>query len=212
MNNPNGPNNMSTHINFFDITKLIQNLSYLSPILIVTPILSLSAIFQNPNGLIYLAYLLAMCFLRNYMYQVSGAGSNPLENLNCGDITFSKYGNPTFSAFVFAFTIMYISLPMFASGYPNLWLFIGMILYFLIDIVIKTYNKCITNSADLILNILLGAFSASIIITLMYWGGSSKFLLFNEIQSSAETCSMPSKQTFKCALYKNGELISGSAT
>jgi len=33
-------------------------------------------------------------------------------------------------------------------------------------------------------------------------------LFFNEISSNAVKCTVPEKQTFKCAVYKNGELIS----
>jgi hypothetical protein len=43
----------------------------------------------------------------------------------------------------------------------------------------------------------------------MYAGGSGKYLFFNEVSSNKEMCSQPKKQTFKCSLYKNGELISG---
>jgi hypothetical protein len=42
----------------------------------------------------------------------------------------------------------------------------------------------------------------------MYAGGSGKFLFFNETSNNTQVCSMPKKQTFKCAVYKNGELLS----
>ena len=31
--------------------------------------------------------------------------------------------------------------------------------------------------------------------------------IFNEIQSNKQMCSMPKNQTFKCNVYKNGEII-----
>jgi hypothetical protein len=43
----------------------------------------------------------------------------------------------------------------------------------------------------------------------MYTGGSGKYLFFNEVSSNKDICYQPSEQTFKCSLYKNGELISG---
>ena len=57
------------------------------------------------------------------------------------------------------------------------------------------------------LNILLGLISALLIIVFMYAGGSGQYLFFNETQNNKEVCSMPSQQTFKCNVYKNGELI-----
>jgi hypothetical protein len=62
--------------------------------------------------------------------------------------------------------------------------------------------------SDLFLNVLLGATSATLIVTLMYAGGSGKYLFFNEVSSNKEMCYQPSKQTFKCQMYKDGTLIS----
>jgi len=61
---------------------------------------------------------------------------------------------------------------------------------------------------DLFLNVLLGVASAAAIVTLMYTGGSGKYLFFNEISSDKEMCSQPSTQTFKCSLYQDGTLVS----
>ena len=58
------------------------------------------------------------------------------------------------------------------------------------------------------LNVLLGAASAALIVTLMYAGGSGKYLFFNEVSSDKEMCYQPSNQTFKCLMYKDGTLIS----
>jgi hypothetical protein len=57
------------------------------------------------------------------------------------------------------------------------------------------------------LNTLFGAGLGIIIPSLMYAGGSSKYLLTNEIASTKEVCSMPKNTQFKCAVYKNGELL-----
>jgi hypothetical protein len=57
----------------------------------------------------------------------------------------------------------------------------------------------------------LGAISGIVIITLLYAGGSSNYLFFNEISSNKEVCTMPKKQTFKCSVYKNGELVGSTS-
>jgi hypothetical protein len=44
-------------------------------------------------------------------------------------IQYSKFGNASFSAFVFAFTIMYLGFPMFANGGPNFWVFFKLKLF-----------------------------------------------------------------------------------
>jgi len=184
-------------------------LTFFSPIILATGITSLSFIFQNFKGLIYLGFLIAVCVVRNYVYMMSGSQPVINDKTICTSIQYSKYGNPTFSAFVFSFTIMYLSLPMFSNGAPNFWIFISLISYFLMDIFIKIYKKCVIKMSDLFLNVLTGLASAALIVTLMYTGGSGKYLFFNEVSSNKDICYQPKEQTFKCSLYSNGELISG---
>jgi hypothetical protein len=195
-------------LQLFQPMNIIVWFSFFSPVILATSITSLSFIFQNFKGLIYLGFLIGCCFVRGYVYMISGA--NPIVNDRtiCTSIQYSKYGNPTFSAFVFAFTIMYLSLPMFSNGSVNFWVFISLIAYFFLDIFIKIYKKCVIQMGDLFLNVLLGAASAALIVTLMYTGGSGKYLFFNEVSSDKEMCYQPSTQTFKCSLYSNGELVS----
>ena len=61
---------------------------------------------------------------------------------------------------------------------------------------------------DLFLNVLLGASSAALIVTLMYLGGSGKYLFFNEVSSDKEMCYQPSQQNFRCKMYQDGQLVS----
>lgn len=198
-----------TPLILFQPFNLIVFLSFYSPIILATSLVGLSFVFQNFKGFIYLGFLLGACVVREYIYRM--AGSNPIVNDRtiCTSIQYSQYGNPTFSAFVFAFTIMYLSLPMFANDSVNFWIFSGILVYFCLDMFIKIYKGCIVKMGDLFLNVLLGVFSSALIVSLMWTGGSGKYLFFNEVSSNKEICSQPKEQTFKCSLYRNGELISG---
>lgn len=195
-------------LQLFQPMNIVVFLSFFSPIILAISITGMSFIFQNFKGLIYLGFLIGCCVVRSYVYMMSRA--NPIVNDKtiCTSIQYSKYGNPTFSAFVFAFTIMYLSLPMFSNGSINYWVFISLITYFFMDIFIKIYKNCVIKTGDLFLNVLLGAASAALIVTLMYSGGSGKYLFFNEVSSDKEMCYQPSKQTFRCSLYKDGTLVS----
>ncbi len=196
-------------LQLFQPMNIIVFLSFFSPIILAVSITSMSFMFQNFKGLIYLGFLIAACVVRNYVYMVSGSTPVINDKTICTSVQYSKYGNPTFSAFVFAFTIMYLSLPMFSNGAPNFWVFISLIAYFFIDMFIKLYKKCVIQMGDLFLNVLLGLSSAALIVTLMYSGGSGKYLFFNEVSSNKDICYQPSKQTFKCSVFNNnGELIS----
>jgi len=196
-----------TPLILFQPFNLIVFLSFYSPIILATSLVGLSFVFQNFKGFIYLGFLLGACVVREYIYRM--AGSNPIVNDRtiCTSIQYSQYGNPTFSAFVFAFTIMYLSLPMFANDSVNFWIFSGILVYFCLDMFIKIYKGCILKMGDLFLNVLLGVFSSALIVSLMWTGGSGKYLFFNEVSSNKEICSQPKEQTFKCMMYKDGVLV-----
>jgi len=179
----------------FQPGNIIVSFVFYSPIILVTCITGLSFVFQNFKGFIYLGFLIASCVIRNFIYKSNGSEPTVNDRTICTSIQYGKYGNSTFSAFVFAFTIMYLSLPMFSNSDVNIWIFIIIIIYALTDIFIRVNKGCILNMAA--------------IVSLMYVGGSGKYLFFNEVSSDKEVCSQPKKQTFKCSLYKNGELISG---
>ena len=69
------------------------------------------------------------------------------------------------------------------------------------------YKNCVINTGDLVLNVLLGLTSGALIVTLMYAGGSGKFLFFNEVSSNKEICYQPKEQTFKCQVFQDGTLV-----
>jgi hypothetical protein len=186
---------------------IIVFLSFYSPIILAMCMIYLSFVSQNFKGFIYLGFLIGVCVVRNFVYMLNGSKTNANDGTICTSVQYSAYGNPTFSAFVFAFTIMYLSLPMFSNGAPNFWVFFGLLVYFFIDLFIKIYKKCTIQTTDLILNILMGLSSSAIIVVLMYAGGSGKYMFFNEVSSNKEMCSQPKKQTFRCDVFKDGTLV-----
>jgi hypothetical protein len=209
INKTGGTDILNTPLKLYQPLNLIVFLSFYSSIIIATVITSMSFIFQNFKGFIYLGFLLAACVIRHFLYVFSDATPSVNDGTICSAIQYSKYGNPSFNAFVSSFTTMYISFPMFANSSPNFWVFSILLVYLFLDIFIKFYKGCFINKVDLFLNLLLGSTLSALFIIAMYSGNSGKYLFFNEVSSDKEICSMPKKQTFKCSLYKNGELISG---
>ena len=192
---------------FFQPVNIIVFLSFFSPIIISVCMLALSFVFQNFKGFIFLGYLLGVCVIRNYIYMLNKSQPVRTDGNICTSIQYAPYGNSTFSAFVFAFTIMYISMPMFVNDEINFFIFGGLLGYFFLDIFIKIYKKCVIKTSDLIINILLGLSSSALIISLMYAGGSGKYLFFNETSSTMEVCSVAKNKTFKCKVFKDGMLV-----
>lgn len=199
--------NMGEPLQLFQPMQFVVFLTFFSPIILAVSITSLSFMFQNFKGLIYLGFLLAVCIVRNYIYMLSGSPPIVNDRTICNSVQYSKYGNPTFSAFVFAFTIMYLSMPMFSNGAANLWVFVSLVAYACVDIFIKVYKNCIPKMSDLFLNFLIGLASGAAIVSFMYIGGSGKYLFFNEVSSNKDICYKPKEQTFKCNLFRNGEMV-----
>jgi hypothetical protein len=66
-------------------------------------------------------------------------------------------------------------------------------------------------SSIVIGNVLIGIFLGGVIAGLIMYGSNLKsYLYINEVNTNKEVCTMPSKQQFKCSVYKNGELVGSS--
>lgn len=183
-------------------------LTFYSPLIIAVCVLSMSFIFQNFNGFIYLGFFIAVSILREFILMISGVKSSSTANESsiCSSVQYSKYGNSGFSVFAIAFTILYLCLPMFLNKDVNYVVFGILLAYLLLDIGIRSYKQCISK-IDIFINLVSGATAGVVIPMLMYAGGSSKYLFFNEVSSNKQICSMPKKQEFKCKVFQNGELI-----
>ena len=197
-----------TALDFFTPISLVVWLTVFSPIIISFLILSLSLVFQNFKGLLYLGLLLICCVLRAWGYSVYGAqpfNANQGQP-DCTRVKYNNYGNNAFSTFVFAFTFMYLGLPMFSTGYINYWIVVPLLVYWFLDIFMKVWRGC-ASAVDLFGNAVLGAACSSMFVTIMYAAGIGNFLIFNETSSNKDMCYQPNEQTFKCQVYKDGTLV-----
>ena len=190
---------------------LLVFLVFYSPIILSTCVFSMSFLFQNFKGFIYLGILLAVIIIREFILKFSGAKNVLSSNPICNMVQYSKYGNSGFSVFVLSFTILYICWPMIINNDMNYFILSALLFYLILDISLRYTKGCLKNATDIFINMLTGALSGTIIPFLMYVGGSSKYLFFNEISSNKEVCSLPKKQQFKCAVYKNGQLIGNTS-
>lgn len=185
------------------------NLSFHSPLILTSSIVLLTLMFQNYKGLIYLLCLFISCSLRHVAYATaySGKEKTPPTNPQCPNILFGgKYGDAHISTFIFLFTFVYFFAPMVMFSSYNIPLLIGLLVYWVFDTVIKAKYRCL-GPGETLLNFVFGfVFAISSVMSIQALGGR-KYLYFNEVSSDKEVCSVAKNQTFKCAVYKNGELI-----
>ena len=195
---------------------LVNTLSFFAPIIIASGVLIFSLFSASVlKGLFFLFWLLVVTGARISLLWSLGVpttsstiGTNPV----CLSGEFLPYDNSTYSVFVLCFTFFYFTMPMFLSDNINYIVLIFFISYILFDIAIKKANACILNPVSLIGDIIGGGGLAVAIVSLIYSTPVSKYLFINEINTNKEICNMPSKQTFRCSVYKNGELVSSSLT
>ena len=194
------------------ISNLLQFISFLSPTLLVF-FLFLSSLFnENLKGLIYLAGVLIASIINVVLMNLIGSASPPDAAFSCNvfDIPFvSNFNSPSPSSMLITFTIAYLVLPMKYNNQMNYAVLLVLLAMLGIDIVTKVQNKC-TNYGGSIFGALVGFLFGAMWYTFFHATGYDSLLYFDELQSNNVMCSRPSKQTFKCSVYKNGQLISNS--
>ena len=200
------------------IIPTLQNIGILIaalyPLFIVSFLVLASAFNYKLNGLIYLLGILILfgiCFVIANL--PIGEVRNRDVNLSCD--FFSTFGynylSPSFQVAITCFTLVYLAIPML----QNITLFNPMV--FLTTLTLSIINalylwsKECSSTSGIIFGGIIGFVWASVWYTII--STKNKDLLFyNELVSNNVVCNKPSQQTFKCRVYKNGELISSTVT
>lgn len=184
-------------------------LAFFAPTILSVSIL-IFAIFSGTigKGLFYLFWVMMGTLVRIAILWINNISPiTSFQNDMCNLSVMIPYDNASYSIYILAFSAMYFILPMFMENNVNYMVFMFFGMYLMYDIFVKVKHSCVTSTGiagDLIGGLGLGAFVSSII----YTSPIKNLLFINEMTtSSGSTCSKPSKQQFKCAVYKNGELV-----
>jgi len=192
-------------------SNILQLIAALSPILVSFFMLMLSFMNQNAKGIIFIVGAVFATFLNLILKNMikSEIVGMPIS-CNLIEIPFlTKYNNPSDSSLFLAFTFAYLFLPMQANGHKNYAVISALLGLFAIDAVSRIANNCATLGGT-VLGGLAGFIMGSMWYSLFHIVGADNLLYFDEMDSNAVKCERPSKQTFKCSVYKNGNLISSN--
>jgi hypothetical protein len=198
---------------------MLYSLSFYAPLIICVSMLILT-IFTAPleKAFAFLICIFIITFIRILVFKGIGTKINPdLPSICLTGVTEIFIPQDiTYSTYILCFTLMYLIMPMImlssqskinAINYSVLGFFI---FYIVFDLGIKLRLSCIKSIfsglviGDIISGLFLGALIAG---PIMYGTALKKYLYINEINSNKEVCSLPSKQQFKCKLFRNGELV-----
>ena len=186
----------------------MESFRIINPIVIASIFTSLSFIYQNVTGLIYLMFLLVSIGIRYFVMSGTRIANSlaPQQGHQSRQSGPGPGPEPEFlnglSTFVFTYTFGYVFLPMFIHYDINIPLLVGYITFFIVDtsISIKTNPEMLSS---IILNFFGGAaLGIGFCVFMIYALNAQNALFFNEISASKDMCSLKSKQSFKCAVAK----------
>ena len=193
-------------------SNIFRVFSAISPLLLAFFLVMSSLFNQNLKGLVYLAGVLIASFLNIFfMNMIASERDVGSESYTCDmfDISSGKYNSPAPTSLFIGFTIAYLALPMKYNNNMNYVVLISLLGLFAMDAVTKVGKKC-TTAPGTFLGALVGLVLGGVWYSLFHQAGLDSLLYFDELTSNRVLCSRPSKQTFKCSVYKNGEIISSN--
>ncbi len=199
----------------FTMGNLFQLISFISPFMLAFFLIVGSLFNQDVRGLIYLAGIL-IATLINSMFMTVIADERPSDTpaLFCSIFNLTdaqtKYTSPSPTTLFIAFTATYLILPMWSNNNINYAVVVFLMALLGIDWVTKVKSGCTSNSGAM-LGILTGWLLGTIWYTLILQSGYKTLLYFDALNSNKVYCKRPSQQTFKCSVYKNGELIANNS-
>ena len=185
-------------------------ISSISPLLLSFFLVMASIFNQNLKGIVYLAGILLATVINTIVLYIirneKTIDAAPTCNLVNLPFNMSRYNVPSLNSSLIAFTMAYLIMPMQFSNNMNYSIISFLIGLFLMDGVNKILNKC-TNTTGVILGLFVGGTLGLLWYSIFHATGYDSLLYFNELTSNKVYCDRPKKQTFKCAVYKNGELV-----
>jgi hypothetical protein len=193
-------------------SNMAQLFSLISPFLLGFFIFMSSLFNLNIKGIIYLGGILIAALINAFLMGTIKEQLPDPTSIACGLVNTGPwrfFGTPSPSGVFISFTIAYLVLPLYYNDQMNYVLLISLLSLLFIDIIAKTYNGC-TSYVGAALGCLVGFILGSAWYSLFKAAGYESLVYFNEMNSNKVMCSRPSKQTFKCSVYKHGELISSN--
>ena len=195
-----------------NIKNIYAYFSSLSP-LYISAYLLISSLSNGDIGKsgMYLAGLVLVLLIHSIIAMSIGGEYEPTNSskykLECNFIQvplLSNYMIPNLNSTLLAFIFTYLIMPMQTYNSYNVFL-LGIIgALFGVNAISKVLHGCTTLVGILISSVIgfiIGFAWFSIVLT------SNPKMLFFAADGGKPICSRPSKQTFKCKVYKNGEVI-----
>ena len=213
MPQPQGPVPMT-------LTNLFQYVSFTAPILVIF-FITLFSIMQNnlEKGLIFNMGIVILStivyILKNVIRNKQSDNASPFCNVIPGPFTVASDGiifnAPSMSTSILSFSSTYLIYPMLNNNQHNYTLLVFLIGITSINAVVE-YNQNCSDIMGIIFGLLLGIIFAIVYYNILYMSKKSNLVYFSDTISNNVQCSKPTKQNFKCEVYKDGKPYNGAIT
>jgi hypothetical protein len=191
-------------------SNIVQLFGIFAPLFLGTFLVLVSVFNQNIKGLIYLGGVLIASVINYAVSRTIGSEPIPSEGSICNLVEFpliqNRYNVPNYNSMFIAFTLMYLLLPMLTNNQVNLWMIGTIVSIFAIDAYVKLQYSC-TVPRGITIGGIVGAALGSLWYFLFKFTDMQSLLFFNDLTSNNVVCNRPKNQTFKCSVYKNGQVI-----
>ena len=196
----------------FTFYNLFMLTATLSPMLIGFFMIMVSIMNENVKGIVYIAGALLALTLNYPIQSALDIKSTPAAGMElvCSPFAFEglgSYSSPASSSLFIGFTLAYLLLPMWVNQVFNYGVVSTLSVLLLSDAYARVHVNC-TSVSGAVLGAVIGAVFGTLWYVVLRMGKADHLLYFGELDSNALRCDMPKKQTFKCSVYKNGQLIS----
>ena len=217
-----------------NFSNMFMFFSAIIPFLLVFFMVMVSIFDYNIKGFIYifglfLAYGLTIPLQNtlNIKIRQFQDDKNENENIRTIDQFINKVGNkvnplcylfnmnpkglgylsvPSFNSVIISFTIAYLIGPMLLNNVINYLLIMTMFIILAIDSSARISNNC-TTPIGVVFGVILGLIIGGFYVLIIKSSGYENLLYNDDFVSNKVACTKPTKQQFKCAVYKNGELL-----
>jgi len=182
-----------------------------SPILLTFSIIIITAFSQTTQGLTFIGFFLLWSFIRILFLKLQNP--NQTTTNKCVNFKYIQaFDNDGFSIFYITYLYGYLTGPMFIPIIPMNTILITVLGAYMLYIIIYSMTSGCTSIFYVIFNIFYGIGAVAATIAIIRSSKIESELFLQVGVSDAVKCSMPSKQSFKCSVYKNGELQSNPST
>jgi hypothetical protein len=191
-------------------SNIVQLFSIFAPLFLGTFLVLVSVFNQNIKGLIYLGGVLIASVINYMVSMVIGSEPDKNEGPICNIVEFplvpGRYNVPNYNSMYVAFTMMYLLLPMLSNNQINFWIIGTIASIFAVDAYVKLQYFC-TVPRGIVIGGVVGASLGALWYLLLKLNKFESLLFFNDLTSNNVVCNRPKNQTFKCSVYKNGQVI-----